>query len=251
MGHSRQVASLALRAAQAVGLDEAERQRIYLAGLMHDIGLAAVPNGILDRSGPLNPIEMSQARAHSHHTNMVLSVAPALAAVLSIISSAHRFSHEDAAGDAGARIDDMAPAIVAAADRYHSLTRARPWRAAAGADAAAQSLGQAVAAGQLPANAVRAVLEAAGHAKRSARRVYPDGLSPREAGVLELLARGQSTKAIASTLAISPKTADHHVQAVYAKTGVRSRAAAALYALSHGIVERLGSFPISGSGRAT
>jgi DNA-binding CsgD family transcriptional regulator len=92
------------------------------------------------------------------------------------------------------------------------------------------------AGGRLPREAARAVLEAAGHRKHTSRSVYPAGLSQREAEVLALLARGASTKEIGARLDISPKTADHHVQSVYDKTGARGRAAAAVFALAHGIL---------------
>jgi DNA-binding NarL/FixJ family response regulator len=55
--------------------------------------------------------------------------------------------------------------------------------------------------------------------------------------VLRGLARGLSNKEIAGLLGISPKTAQHHVAHVYEKTGMRSRAAAALYAVRHGLTE--------------
>jgi len=54
--------------------------------------------------------------------------------------------------------------------------------------------------------------------------------------VLRLLARGLQTKQIAATLGISPKTADRHIQNVYGKIGVSSRAAATLFAMEHGLM---------------
>jgi DNA-binding NarL/FixJ family response regulator len=48
-----------------------------------------------------------------------------------------------------------------------------------------------------------------------------------------------ATKQIARQLGISPKTCDHHIQSVYAKAGVSSRAGATLFALEHGLA-RLG-----------
>jgi DNA-binding NarL/FixJ family response regulator len=84
---------------------------------------------------------------------------------------------------------------------------------------------------------VRAVLEAAGHRSRVSERVYPAGLTRREVEVLALLARGSQTKVIAARLAISAKTADHHIQSVYEKTGARGRAAAALYAVQQGLLQ--------------
>jgi DNA-binding CsgD family transcriptional regulator len=54
--------------------------------------------------------------------------------------------------------------------------------------------------------------------------------------VLALLARGLTTRQIADRLVISPKTADHHVQHIYAKAGVSTRGAAALWAIEHDLV---------------
>jgi DNA-binding NarL/FixJ family response regulator len=54
--------------------------------------------------------------------------------------------------------------------------------------------------------------------------------------VLGLAARGLSTQQIAHQLLISPKAAEHHIQHVYVKIGVSTRAAAALWAMQHAIV---------------
>ena len=64
----------------------------------------------------------------------------------------------------------------------------------------------------------------------------PAGLSERECEVLGLLARGLATKQVARRLGISPKTCDHHIQRLYGKAGVSTRAGATLFALEHGLV---------------
>jgi DNA-binding NarL/FixJ family response regulator len=51
-----------------------------------------------------------------------------------------------------------------------------------------------------------------------------------------LLACGHSNRQIAGQLGITPKTAGHHVEHLYAKIGVSTRAAAALFALEHGLL---------------
>jgi DNA-binding NarL/FixJ family response regulator len=51
-----------------------------------------------------------------------------------------------------------------------------------------------------------------------------------------MLARGLQTKQVARALGISVKTADRHVQNAYRKIGVSSRAAAALFAMQHGLI---------------
>jgi DNA-binding CsgD family transcriptional regulator len=87
----------------------------------------------------------------------------------------------------------------------------------------------------MDAEAVAAVLSAAGH--RAARRqARPAGLTGREVEVLRLLARGLSNKEIGEYLVISRKTAGHHVEHIYAKTGVANRALASLFAANHGLI---------------
>jgi len=61
-------------------------------------------------------------------------------------------------------------------------------------------------------------------------------LSGRQVEVLRLAARGLTTRQIAEGLAITAKTADHHIQHIYNKIGVSTRAAAALWAAQHAVV---------------
>jgi DNA-binding NarL/FixJ family response regulator len=63
----------------------------------------------------------------------------------------------------------------------------------------------------------------------------PDGLSAREAEVLAMLAHGRANKEIAAALFISVPTVERHVANIYGKIGLRSRAAAAGYALRKGL----------------
>ena len=82
---------------------------------------------------------------------------------------------------------------------------------------------------------MEAVLTPAGH-RVPARRVRPGGLTAREVEVLVLLARGYSNREIARRLVVTPKTATNHVEHIYTKLGVSSRAAATLYATQHGLM---------------
>jgi DNA-binding NarL/FixJ family response regulator len=68
-------------------------------------------------------------------------------------------------------------------------------------------------------------------AEPSGSAAHPlDVLTPREREILTLIAQGLSNPQIASTLVISPKTAEHHVGAILRKLGLRSRSEAAVYA---------------------
>jgi DNA-binding NarL/FixJ family response regulator len=71
---------------------------------------------------------------------------------------------------------------------------------------------------------------------RQRPRGLPAGLTERELQVLLALVRGGSNRQIAEGLGISAKTVGHHVQHVYKKAGVRSRAAATLWAFEHDLV---------------
>jgi DNA-binding NarL/FixJ family response regulator len=116
------------------------------------------------------------------------------------------------------------------------MTQERPHRAALAPDAAAEQLNSEATQGRLDAEAVRAVLEAAGHP--TARLTWPAGLSDREVQVLRLVTRGYSNREMARLLWISPKTAGHHIQHIYAKIGVSTRAAAAMFAMEHDLIRQ-------------
>ena len=92
------------------------------------------------------------------------------------------------------------------------------------------------------------MLAAAGHAPaRRARARAPGGLTARELEVLLLVARGASSRDVARQLVIADKTARNHIERIYTKLGVSTRAEASLYAMRHGLVElKLGRMPHDG-----
>lgn len=63
----------------------------------------------------------------------------------------------------------------------------------------------------------------------------PDGLTDREAEVLTLIANGHSNTEIAGRLYVAETTVKTHVNRIFAKTGSRDRAQAAVYAHRHGL----------------
>ena len=128
--------------------------------------------------------------------------------------------------------------ILAAADAYQAMSEPRPHRPARPPDDAARELREDVGRGRLDADAVDAVLGAAGH-RVPRRREGPAGLTRREVEVLVLLARGLSNKAIAAQLVVSPKTVGHHIEHIYRKIGCSTRARRACSRCS------TGSFPSS------
>jgi DNA-binding NarL/FixJ family response regulator len=117
------------------------------------------------------------------------------------------------------------------------MTQERPYRLALTLDQASGELLRETRAGRFDADCTDAVLEAAGSAapRRTAAR-RPGGLTDREIEVVRLVAAGLTNPAVAERLGIARRTAEHHVQNVYLKVGVSSRAALALFAHEHEIV---------------
>jgi HD-GYP domain-containing protein (c-di-GMP phosphodiesterase class II) len=238
-GHSRGVANLAAEAARLLGLPDAERSTLRRAGLLHDLGRLGVSNAIWDKPGALTDVEQERAHQHPYLTDKMLARIAALGPSREIAARHHE--RLDGSGyPRGLSAASLTPSdrLLAAADVCHAMSEPRPHRPARTADEAARQLRAEVRAGRLDGDAVNAVLRASGH-RAPARREGPSGLTSREVEVLALLARGLSNKEIAHQLGLSPKTVSNHVEHVYTKVGVQSRAAATLYATQHGLV---GSF---------
>jgi HD-GYP domain-containing protein (c-di-GMP phosphodiesterase class II) len=243
VGHSSGVAQLASAAAQRWGLEAPDRTTIRRGALVHDLGRVAVPVRVWQKSTPLTPDDWERVRLHAYHSERVLSHSRFLSALAPVATYHHERIdgsgyHRGAAAAALTR-----PArLLAAADTYHAMTEPRPHRPGLSPDEAAEAVTREARHGRLDADAVAAVLEAAG--KPVPRIERPAGLTEREVEVVGLLARGLQTKQIGRALGISVKTADRHIQNAYAKIGVSTRAAATLFAMEHGLVA-WGELPIS------
>jgi HD-GYP domain-containing protein (c-di-GMP phosphodiesterase class II) len=234
-GHSRGVSALAAAAARRAGLPQGDVTTLRRAALVHDIGRAGVPNSIWDKPGPLSTSEQEKVRLHAYFTERVLSRAGKLGELGAVAAAAHE--RADGSGYPRAVSTSSVPLLaryLEAADCYQAMTSDRPHRPALSGAAAALELHRMVRSGSLDGGAVDAVLAVAGHPVRRSPSA-PAGLTPREGEVLVLAATGATTKAIASRLGIAPKTAGNHLERVYAKAGVGSRAEAAMFAMQHGL----------------
>lgn len=238
-GHSRAVSELAVAAGRDSGLSAAELRALRWAGLVHDIGELVVPVATWMRVGPLSARERDAAHLHPYYGERALAAFGPGGSVLAGLVLRH---HERLDGSGYHRKvtgSDLSPAarILAAAEAFQSAREERPHRHAASPEAAAARLRAETRDGHLCPDASEAVLRAAGQPSRRAAPRALSGMTPREIEVLRLIAAGLTAKEVGRRLDLSPKTVDHHVQSVYGKIGVTTRAAAALYAVEHGLLQ--------------
>ena len=235
LNHSSAVATLAAEAARELRLSAEEQRLARRAGWLHDLGAVGVSAAVWGKAAALTRAEQEQVRLHAYYTERILAVAPELQALADVAGAVH--DRLDGSGyfrrPAAAALPRVAR-VLAAADMYQALREDRPHRKALAPAEAARVLRVEADANRLDSAACQAVLTAAG--AQVPRRANPDELTGREADVLCALARGQSMKEIARTLEIAPKTVDHHLQRIYPKLGVSTRAGATLVAMERGYV---------------
>ena len=236
LGHANAVAQLAADAGARLGMNDAEVRLLRRAGFVHDLGRLGVSNAIWDKRGPLGAGERERVRLQPYITERMLRQSEALGP-MAAIAVQHR-ELLDGSGYpralSGAAIF-RSTRVLGAADAYQAMREPRPHREALAPDEAAAQLRTDVKAGRRDAEAVEAVLSAAGH--RVPRRLGgPTGLTAREVEVLKLVARGLSNKEIAGRLVISPKTVANHVEHIYSKIDASTRAAASLFAMQQGLL---------------
>jgi HD-GYP domain-containing protein (c-di-GMP phosphodiesterase class II) len=231
-GHSPRVADLVDSAAQAAGLGEDEQRFLRRAALVHDIGRVGVENGVWDKPGALSTDEWEKVRLHPYLTDRILSRCRGLASLADVASGHHeRLDGSGYHRRLTAEHLSFGTHLVAAADVLTALTSARPHRDALSFENARAVLDAEVAAGRLDRSATTWVQAAAGGDPTTPRPSHPGGLTDREVEVLRLLAKGHTNRRVGDVLFISPKTVGRHVENIYAKIGVSTRAGAALYAM--------------------
>lgn len=236
LGNSAGVAELVSAAAEGAELEADARVALRRAGLVHNVGRVAVSASIWNKPGPLSRDEQERVRLYPYYTERVLQHSDLLSS-LGEIAGRQQERLDGSGYPRGAAASELSPSdrMLAAANAYQALVEPRPHRPAHARTRAAELLREEVHAGKLDAAAVTVVLEAAGQKAGKLSPPRPAGLTDREAEVLGLLANGLMTKQIGQQLAISPKTVDQHIQNVYAKIGVSTRAAATLFATRQGL----------------
>jgi cyclic di-GMP phosphodiesterase len=128
-GHSLRVAQLAASLAARSGRSDEEVEQVRQAGLLHDIGMIAVPEGLLSKEGALSPAEFDQMKRHTIVGSEILAPLPQLGSLSAFVRGHHerwdgKGYPDGLAGEAipwGAR-------FIGAAEIYDALATARPYR---------------------------------------------------------------------------------------------------------------------------
>ncbi|HEX6789658.1 MAG TPA: HD domain-containing phosphohydrolase [Gaiellaceae bacterium] len=234
--HSTSVAELAEAAAWRANLTADVVATVRCAALALDLGRVGVSNAIWEKPGPLGFGEWERVRLHPHFTERAFAQSEALAPIGRLAGAHHeRLDGSGYHRGTGQALGQTAR-ILAAADSYAAMREPRPYRPPLDEAAAQDELLREAREGRLDAEAVDLVLGAAGLRPKQRARELPAGLTERELEVLRVLVGGQSNQVIAERLGISARTVGHHVQHVYQKAGVRSRAAATVWAFEHNLI---------------
>jgi putative nucleotidyltransferase with HDIG domain len=130
-GHSRAVATYSRDIAERMGLDQSEQERVYLCGLVHDIGKIGLPSAVLNKEGRLTLDERRQMEKHSEIGERILEKVAAYSDVALIV----RHHHERVDGEGypdRLRLENIPTVsrIIAVADAYNAMTSNRPYRQA-------------------------------------------------------------------------------------------------------------------------
>lgn len=239
LGHSRRVADLARRLGERLRLPASEVATLHTAGLLHDLGLVTVPSFVLAKAASaLSQAERETFHLHPHYGHRILARISTFAPAAELLIAHHERMDGSGypRGLPGARIP-VGARVIAVADEFDDLTHAAPGRDALLADDALHAMRDEVGA-RFWGEAYEALCHEVGGpaSSRPRRRAWPRGLTDREVEVLRLLARGLSRREVAHALVVSESTVRAHVEHIYGKVAVASRAAATLFAVEHDLL---------------
>ena len=237
--HSRRTAELAERLAIELGSSEQLIDDSRRAGLLHDLGLVAVPSSVLRKGEEqLSAADRERLRLHPYHAERILERLPPLRHLASIVGAHHeRFDGSGYYRGLQASQIPLAARIVAVASRFDELTHAGPERTALPVSEALHALASEQHSAFAP-DVVRALPVALGQ-ERTVRPGggWPAGLTKREVDVLRLASAELTRAAIARRLGLTENTVRHHLEHIYGKTGTSTRVGAVLFAMEHGLLD--------------
>ena len=142
-GHVEQVANYSMMLGQELGLDSSILKIIKYGAILHNVGKIAIPDSVLEKTGPLTPREKALFQQHPRVGCDICAPLKPLRPILPIIR--HHKEHWDGSGFPDALRGNEIPVgaqIVGVVDVYTALTTDRPFRKAISHEDALDSLRQ-------------------------------------------------------------------------------------------------------------
>ena len=147
-GHVEQVANYAVILGEEIGLAPAELKIVKYGAILHNVGKIAIPDSVLEKTGPLTPREKALFQQHPRVGCDICAPLKPLRPLLPIIR--HHKEHWDGTGFPDALRGDEIPLgaqIVGIVDVYSALTTDRPFRQAIKHEQALENLRERVRRG--------------------------------------------------------------------------------------------------------
>ncbi|MEQ8836511.1 MAG: HD-GYP domain-containing protein, partial [Lacipirellulaceae bacterium] len=128
-GHSERVALYTKRLAQHLSYDEEAAERVYLTGLLHDVGKIGISDATLNKAGKLTDEEFAEIKEHPDHGWSILCELRQLAYVLPGVLHHHeRFDGKGYPDGLSGKDIPLDARIMAVADAYDAMTSNRAYR---------------------------------------------------------------------------------------------------------------------------
>jgi putative nucleotidyltransferase with HDIG domain len=137
-GHSERVGVYASKIARQMGFSKAYIERVYIGGLLHDVGKIGVPDRVISKPDRLTPEEYEEMMKHSEKGARILDPVDFLADVAPCVRHHHEWYDGDHQGHPDQLSGETIPLpsrIILVADTVEAMTSDRPYRKALPLDA--------------------------------------------------------------------------------------------------------------------
>jgi HD-GYP domain-containing protein (c-di-GMP phosphodiesterase class II) len=157
--HATRVTDLGLRLAERVAPQLLGDPQLEFGFLLHDLGKIGIPDAVVLKPGPLDPVEMNQMRRHTVLGEQILEQIPYLSGVACRVAGSHHERWDGHGYPRGRSAEEipLAARIFAVVDAFDAMTNDRPYRPALPFADALEELCR-VAGSQLDASFVDAFL---------------------------------------------------------------------------------------------
>lgn len=132
-GHSERVAVYASRIAREMNLDRQLIERVYFAGLLHDVGKIGIPDAIITKPARLDADEYEEIKKHPEIGAKILEPVEFLGPIVPCVRHHHEWFDGSDRGYPDRLIADAIPLpsrVILVADTVEAMTSDRPYRKA-------------------------------------------------------------------------------------------------------------------------